>query len=378
MNAKRKSYRASSRRHRILEDGTVEYGDPSEGEDGESTRGKLARLKREVRELEEEARRNNEDVTKATRRRQGAKAERAAKQAAESDRVKVEADDTRADVSDDEAEGLVDGQEVMELSKILDGISIAQTPRSVSSGAQLARHIVSTAETNGTPQNATEDSATYTVTYAPSSEQDHALAKAADFDSRLTLLEKALGINTTLPGDAPPTAVLPTLDTIQRQVSVLSESTPSSLDGISRRVRTLTQEAERLEESRKAAKTAQDALKAAGGDTIAELGEDSAQASKVNALYGTLTTIEQLSPLLPALLDRLRSLRAMHAEAATASESLGKFEQRQTAAEGELKRWREGLGKIEEAIKQNEKIVGGNMKAVECWIEELETRMGRL
>ncbi len=42
---------------------------------------------------------------------------------------------------------------------------------------------------------------TYTVTYAPTYEQKHALAKAADFDRRLVLLEKAIGISSTaVPG----------------------------------------------------------------------------------------------------------------------------------------------------------------------------------
>ena len=377
VTAKRKSYKASSKRHRRLEDGTVEYGDTSDAE-GESVRGKLVRLKREVRELEEDARRKNEELLSEAKRREDGKAQRAAKKASEADKDTAD-DDIKAEGGDATADGLIDGQEVVELGKILDGISIAQAPRSVISGAQLTRGIGSASKTDGLAQNGHGDPATYTVTYAPDYEQNHTLTKAADFDSRLALLEKALGINAaTLPGDAAPTAILPTLDTIQRQVSVLSESTPASLDGISRRVRTLTQEAERLGESRKAAKTAQDALKAAGGDVVAEEGEDSEQIAKVNALYGTLSTIEQLSPLLPALLDRLRSLRAIHADAATASESLGKIEQRQRDMDDEIKRWREGLEKVEEGVKENESVVRGNMKAVQGWVKDLEARMERL
>jgi nuclear migration protein JNM1 len=232
------------------------------------------------------------------------------------------------------------------------------------------------------------------VTYAPSYQKTHALAKAADFDKRLTLLEKALGISSSafpqLDSTGRPTpAILPTLDTITRQLSVLSESSAASLDAVSRRVRQLTQEAEKLAEARKAAKAAQDALKTrerngeatptgggTGGETSVVPGiEDPEQVAKINALYGTLTTIESLSPMLPAVLDRLRSLRAIHADAAMASEALTKVEKRQEEMAEEVKRWREGLEKLEGAMKEGEGVMGSNMKVVEGWVRELEKKL---
>jgi nuclear migration protein JNM1 len=282
---------------------------------------------------------------------------------------------------------VADGQDVAALSKMLDGISASQTKGAATAGSKLAKDLGTGIKANGPPQTSqgTGEPATYTVTYAPTYQQSHALAKAADFDARLAMLEKVLGLNSTvLPtsnSDGATKAILPTLDTLQRQVSVLSEATPSSLDAISRRVRTLTQEAERLEESRKAAKAAQDALSAAGGDASedgGEHGEDSEQTSKINALYGTLSKIDTLAPLLPSLLDRLRSLRAIHADAATASESLKKVEQKQSDMAGDIRKWREGLGKVEEAMKLGETVMGGNMKVVEGWVKDLEAKMEKL
>jgi nuclear migration protein JNM1 len=277
-----------------------------------------------------------------------------------------------------------DGQDVASLSKMLDSISASQTKGAANVGSKLAKDLGTGIKANGPPQTSqgTEEPATYTVTYAPTYQQSHALAKAADFDVRLAMLEKVLGLHSTAlptPNSMESTkAILPTLDTLQRQVSVLSESTPSSLDSISRRVRTLTQEAERLEESRKAAKVAQDALRAAGGDVVSEEGEDSEQTAKINALYGTLSTIDNLAPLLPSLLDRLRSLRAIHADAATASESLKRVEKKQADMTGEIKKWREGLQKVEEAMNQGETVMSGNMKVVEGWVKELEAKMEKL
>lgn len=273
-----------------------------------------------------------------------------------------------------------DGDDIAALSKLLDGISVNQGDQNTSAGARLAKDLGTGIKANGPPQTSqgAGEPSTYTVTYAPTYQQSHALAKAADFDGRLALLEKVLGLNSTMDSTSSSTAVLPTLDILERQVSILTESTPSSLDSISRRVRTLTQEAEKLEESRKSAKAAQDSLRSAGGEIAPEDGENSEQISKINALYGTLPTIENLAPLLPSLLDRLRSLRAIHADAATASENLDRVEQRQAEMSSDIKKWREGLEKVEEAIKQGETVIGGNMKVVEGWVKDLEDKMSKL
>lgn len=362
VNGKRKSYRASSRRQRILEDGTEEFGELTDEEDGESLAQKLARLKREVEEAKEEY-----------GRQQATKADAAA--------------------TADSHEG-----EIASLSQALEEISqlsASSAPGIPSRSAGTTGY--PTIGTTGQSQHpsAIGDTATYTVTYAPTYEETHALAKAADFDRRLFLLEKALGIGSSaLPGldtNGLPRAVLPTLDTLQKQISTLSEASTSSLDSISRRVRTLAQEADALEKSRRNAKAAQEALAStavageADGSAAAAAAvlavappADSDQAAKINALYGTLPTIESLAPLLPPLLDRLRSLRAIHADAAAAAETLGRVERTQADMAGDIKQWRDALERVEGAVKEGETAMTGNMSVVEGWVKELEERMAKL
>jgi nuclear migration protein JNM1 len=248
----------------------------------------------------------------------------------------------------------------------------------MNSSVKLAKDLGTGIKANGPSQAAqvAGEPVTYTITYAPTYQQSHALAKAAEFDGRLAMLEKALGLDPiTLNSNGTPKAILPTLDTLQRQVSLIAESTPSSLDSISRRVRSLTQDADKLQESRKAAKAAQDSLRAGKGDSASDDDEDSQEIAKIHALYGTLPTIENLAPLLPSLLDRLRSLRAIHADAATASESLEAVEKKQIGMAEEIKKWREGLEKVESALAENETVVSGNVKVVEGWVKELEEKM---
>lgn len=354
VNGKRKSYKASSRRQRILQDGTEELGDLSDEDEGESLARKIARLKREIEEAKEEY----------------------GKQ--------------KAAEKNPEAEGEAQQEEELaSLSQVLDEIS--KRPENLAQGLGF-RAMRSTPRqeneaTEGGANVATRDasSATYTVTYAPSYEQSHALAKAADFDQRLALLEKAIGISSSalpeLDSSGLPRAIVPTLEKLQKQVSTLSEASSSSLDTISRKIRQLTQEADQLEKSRRQAKQARDALATAGprpSSPAAADAEDSEQSTKINALYSTLPTIEHLTPLLPSLLDRLRSLRALHADAATASETLDRIEKRQTDMASDIKQWREGLEKIEGAIKDGESSMGNNTKVVEGWVKNLEEKMAKL
>ncbi|KAK3942174.1 Dynamitin-domain-containing protein [Diplogelasinospora grovesii] len=344
LNGKRKSYRASSRRQRILNDGTEELGDLSDEDDAESLARKIARLKREITEAKEEY----------------GKQKAASKQS--------EADKTAQD------------EEIASLSKTLDEIS-----RLDGALARTTTAVVNRAITVGDQASAgAQDSATYTVTYAPTYEQTHALAKAADFDRRLTDLEKALGVGSSavpeLDPNGLPRAVIPTLESLRKQILTLSEASTSSLDSISRRVRTLAQEADNLEKSRRNAKAAQEALASTGAGSPVEAAslEDSEQMAKINALYATIPTIENLTPLLPPLLDRLRSLRMIHADAATASETLARLEKRQTDMATDIAQWREGLEKVEAAMGDGEASMAGNMKVVEGWVKELEGRMAKL
>ncbi|KAI1813322.1 Dynamitin-domain-containing protein [Poronia punctata] len=335
---KRKSYRASSRRQHVLKDGTVEIGDLSDEEGSEDLERKLARLKREILEAKEEFARQNK--------------------------------------ASEDAPSTKQNEELLVLSQALEELSV-QTEEPPRPQPRLAVPAQKLPKDEDSPFPPT-DNATYTVTYAPHYEQSHALAKVADFDWRLSLLEKAIGISATpeLEGNRLPRAIMPTLETLQNQIMTLSEASTASLDSISRRVRTLTQEAEQLEKSRKAAKTAQEELSSAGGPTVEA--DDAEQIAKINALYGTLPTIENLTPLLPPLLDRLRSLRTIHADAATASETLARIEESQREMASDIKQWREGLEKVESTMKEGETAMSGNMTVVEGWVKELEAKVAQL
>ncbi|KAI0168722.1 Dynamitin-domain-containing protein [Pestalotiopsis sp. NC0098] len=335
LDGKRKSYKSTSRRQRILENGTLELGDLSgdEEDDAENLERKIARLRREIEEAKDEYNRQKASADAAPQ-----------------------------------------NEDLTSLSTALDEMTIP------ASGLRKAKSPAPTTESKESHEaSAAVDGATYTVTYAPDYEQSHTLAKTADFDRRLVQLETAIGVTAaSMPGfdgDGLPRAVVPTLDHLQKQLTVLSEASTASLDSVSRRVRELTKEAEQLEKSRKAAKAAQESLEASGVQTSEPADE---QTAKINALYGTLPTIENLTPLLPPLLDRLRSLKAIHSNAATASETLERIEQNQSEMAADIIQWREGLDKIEGAMKASDSSMNANMEVIDGWVKELEARISKL
>ena len=366
IQSKRKSYKESGRRSRL--NGVVTSGtESSSDEDEESLETRLARLRREAAEVKAAF------ESKKTHDKRGTQ-------------PKTEAYD--------------DG--LNELSEVLSSINSQGSQTEDGAASRLVKKLGTTTKTRSVPTDVAEapnghsaqPDPIYTLSYAPNYDQEHALAKIADFDARLTLLENVLGLDTiALPTQPRPhaKAVLPTLENIDRQLSVLSTSTDAKIDSTSRRIRQLTQDAQKLTESRKSAKAAQEALSngrnmprpSSSSQTEADVQsmpsiEDPEHISKINALYGTLPTIESLSPMLPPLLDRLRSLRSVHAEAASAHQGLARIESRQEAMADDLRNWRAGLEKVEEMFEQGQKTMGGNMGAIEGWVKELEERMGKI
>lgn len=342
VDGKRKSYKASSRRQRILHDGTQELGDVSDDSDDESLERKIARLKREVEEAKEEYAKRQEAP------------------------------------SSDPADTAESTDRLQSLSRVLDEISKPAAVSYVAPTPRTAQAPASKDEKDGKEVPMGKE-ATYTVTYAPAYETSHALAKAADFDRRLLILEKGLGVNESYIPEAGsqglPRAVIPTLDSLEKQISTLAQASTANLDAISRRVRNLASEQDKLNDSREKAKTLREEL---GKSAPTPAGEESEQEAKINALYGILPTIERLTPVLPPLLDRLRSLRAIHADAATAAETLDRIDKDQADMAEEMKQWRTGLEKMEAAMKGGDETSKSNMEVMEGWVKELEARVAKL
>lgn len=356
-----------------MHNGSLEEGfiDSTDDEGEESLERKLARLRQEISEVKEAFQKRRKEA-ELKQRGPG---------------IKVE--DTSVEKKDVEKKDIDPIEDLDSLGRVLENIERPEDTAHNTSARHLTRMLEEEYQKTdmlapSEPKQAAEDNDTNQTS---SSDQSSTLFKVSDFDKRLRLLEAALGLDLIpLPTQdrSAARAILPVLDGLDRQMSTISV-TVSSLDKIDHQIKQMTEDAEKLTEARKAA-AAQLSLNQSsserkrmsatkkGGHTEEER-EDVDQTSKVNALYGALPTIESLSPLLPSVLGRLRSLRTIHADAAKASDALSNVENRQTAMADEIKEWREGLEKVESALKQGETSMKENINVVDKWVKELESRI---
>jgi len=389
----RHSYRTRSRRRRRRhENGTEELGDFSDSEE-ETLSKKIARLKREADEVRLELQKREE-------KEQG------------------EFKDT---VEEQERDGPED--DVEELSRLIDGLDARSTShlQHASLGDQLIAKLDFEPSQREPRQRADDQQQDARTQGAHSTATT--ISAIASFADRLTVLEAALGItsSTTATQTDP---ILPTLNALSAQITALSStlapsrvtaSTTSSsqtgssfpnIDALSSRIRNLIAESDKLTLSRKAAlqsltdihearlrqasaysrhhhsrpgSSHQNAPDAPDDDLKQQsqifLDEQSA---KITALYQLLPTIQKLQPLLPVVLERLRTLSVIHAGAAEAKAQLEDLERRQAEEREEVAKWREAVDRVERGMKDLAESVKGNVQVVGGMVQGVEDRLNRL
>jgi nuclear migration protein JNM1 len=413
----RRAYRTRSsarRKRRIRDDGGTEAGDLSDSDD-ETLAMKLARLKREAEEVKMELERREKEKDDEAEFKDS-----------------VEQQQQRKDEEDDDT--VLDG--VQELSRILDGLS---TKARLKTNGSIEDEFVSrltTASRTRQPQQdergpSTESSAN------PVPAQQSTLSAVADFSDRLTALESALGVSSTT-ATSQSTAILPTLASLANQITTLSATlapaqnssntaTPNTayLDSVSAKLKLLIAESDRLTQSRKAALASLTdlhekrmtqlvsnasvhansrssrlrGLSAASSsanhqhtdlkaDGTGGPGEESLQiqsqlfldeqASKITALYHLLPTIQDLQPLLPVVLERLRTLSILHNGAAQAKGLVDDLESRQRELKEEMAKWRSAVENLERGMTEAEEVMKSNVEIIGRRVSEVEQRVGQL
>ncbi len=373
-----RSYKTKSRRRRIKENGVEELGDLSDSEDETLTR-KLARLRREAEEIKLELEKRQEEPT---------------------NKGKTEDDEATED-------------SVVKLSEMLDGLHT--TSKATNGTRETFSHRIAAEP----PRPATSER-TNAVQKEPTPIEASVSTNSAiaSFSDRLTALESTLGLAST-PTNTESASILPVLTSLSTQITTLStnlissssstytpsdasitsstqnQSTLPHLDALASRLRTLTAESDKLNVSRKRALDSlhelqearmRDPIKyarerkaedpAAANEIARSVFEDSS--AKITALYATLPTIKDLQPLLPVVLERLRSLQSIHAGAATAKEDLDEVERRQAETSREIARWTNGLADVEAKMKEYEKVMGENKEVVGNMVGAVETRLAKL
>ncbi|KAF1942627.1 hypothetical protein EJ02DRAFT_454135 [Clathrospora elynae] len=207
------------------------------------------------------------------------------------------------------------------------------------------------------------------------SQLEFVLNQAAEFEKRITQMENNLGLSgNTMPelSDNTPFPVSSTLTRLEQTLGLIGDASNNNLDAVTQQVKKLTAEAEHLKELR------QEAAQAGsnGGDNKAITYPD--QETKINALYGTLPSIDRLSPVLPLVLERLRTLRLVHTSAWQADDVLTELERRQSTQEQEIQKWERQLQIVEKDMKKAETAMINNIKIVGDDVKMLEEKMAKL
>jgi len=290
-------------------------------------------------------------------------------------RLRREIEECRADAAEEEEEPADEGAEEDEdmaaegevdgLSRLLSSIEV---PRRRGAGRVQAQQRPPVED--GVPMRSSEAYGDGDAT------DEQTLSRVAEFDTRLSALEQALGISSldAATSEAVAAPVLPSLALMDQQLSALTSATSlTNLEAASSRIQKLRTEAEALSHAYTAP--------AVNGEATADvetppLSQDDIQ--KLQTLYTLLPNLQSLAPTVPAMLIRLRSLRTLHTSAANAASELENVERRQAEMDEELIAWREGLEKVERAVNEASQANGRNGRFVEGWVKELEGRMRAL
>lgn len=189
-----------------------------------------------------------------------------------------------------------------------------------------------------------------------------------------------------------PAPILNTLARVEHQLQLLTQ--PRHLDTISRRVKLLVNDLERVHEARRkigdtrplnvalssgiSISTGPAGLlpPAGSGGSEQPLPPDALQ--KIDSLFTLLPRIEPLVPLTPHLVNRLQSLSGLHAASQTFSSDL-------QAAEGSLDGLNQSEGLLRElldgfrdSLESNQQTVKSNMETLAGRVDELLSRLDKL
>ena len=282
-----------------------------------------------------------------------------------------------------------------------------------------------TAKQQRTPVKLRADDSASLVPLTPGQSQSYshisdsqAIAIYTKFSSRLGTVESLLGLDSIPPPDLPSVKdytmpLMKMTDIMARQLNLLNEVEDPFLDHLSKRIQTISSEAEQMEEKRKQAKkgyedllTAREASNAGfisnnnnyptsptlsgttrttskNGDlpNISLVDDphhpllDPELPARISALHSTLPAIENLAPMLQPILERLRALKEVHQDSSSANTRLTELEQHEVEMRKQLKQWRDTLSELEQHTDELEEEWLENMENVEKKVKELEARI---
>ncbi|KAJ4468207.1 Dynamitin-domain-containing protein [Lentinula aciculospora] len=186
-----------------------------------------------------------------------------------------------------------------------------------------------------------------------------------EMDKRVAELEKLIGTSTTAVDEASPLP-LPLVTQITRihyQLQVLT--TPRHIDNISRRLKLLMSDLERVSNAQHAHRR-----------HPSQSNTDSSPNTKIPSdIIPILHRLNPALPQIPHILTRLRTLSALHTSAGEFQKTLESLEDEQSQMKESLDELESAVGTVEKSLEENRKIVGGNVEGLEKRVDDLLRRL---
>ncbi|KAJ1917364.1 hypothetical protein H4219_003231 [Mycoemilia scoparia] len=204
----------------------------------------------------------------------------------------------------------------------------------------------------------------------------------ANLEERITLLERILGAKqSNLLNTTSGKGVLESIADMEERVILISD--PKYIDGLSRRVKQLTVEIDRLNELKKKSKGADSPIVGtgdgkSGNSNSSALNLDQGTVDRINDLYESVNKIEAVVRLAPALASRLESLAQVHSEAAVATETLKRCDESGQRVDEGIIVLTDLCQTMTKSIIENSEIMRDNIKGLDKRMADLDKRISKL
>ncbi|KAH7915186.1 Dynamitin-domain-containing protein [Hygrophoropsis aurantiaca] len=190
-----------------------------------------------------------------------------------------------------------------------------------------------------------------------------------EMDKRVGELEKLVGsVSATLDEATPLTPPLsPLLTRLNNQFALLTQ--PRHIDSVSRRLKLLLSDLERVSASQGQKRQQSGASNATPAGTLT---------SAQDALLPLLTRLAPSLPHIPHILTRLRTLSALHASAAEFQRTLSSLEEEQRRTHEALEALKVAVSSVEGSLETNRGTVAANVQGLEERVEAVLSRLEAL
>ncbi|KAJ9474737.1 hypothetical protein PHBOTO_004634 [Pseudozyma hubeiensis] len=223
-------------------------------------------------------------------------------------------------------------------------------------------------------QSSTTSKAAATSSVSAASGASTSTADMVQLEARLSELESTLGLEEALLDESKPVPrpVLSTLSRLEHQLSLLSQ--PRHLDAISRRVKVLVTELDRVHDVRRKLGTNVEATKPTDSSSTLT----PAELTKLQQLFDVSTRLEPLLPIVPSVLTRLQTLSELHSSASHFASTLQELEEANEDRQHQDEQVDALLQKMEVNMEQNRKTVEANLSSLQSRIEDVAGRLEKV